>query len=186
MISLHYTRENKLRFESLEEDGTSVARSSLYIALYIKFSVEARTISSVRQPRLSLAAPSPSYYYTNINGQPGTYSFGYEEFDPMSGNTQFRNEERYANGTVVGRYGYLDAAGRPVHYSYIADEKGYRVKRVKNQNVYSTVAPLGLPNQQHHRPTESSVSWTRGPTKNKSKSQPRVIDVIEPYLLSRI
>lgn len=59
-------------------------------------------------------------------GVPGTYSFGYDVSDADSGNTQFRNEERYPNGTVVGSYGYIDPSGKPVRYKYIADERGYR------------------------------------------------------------
>lgn len=52
--------------------------------------------------------------------------FGYDVFDPETGNTQFRSEERYPNGTVVGSYGYMDALGRSHRYDYVADDKGYR------------------------------------------------------------
>ncbi|XP_032510875.2 cuticle protein 10.9-like [Danaus plexippus] len=79
-----------------------------------------------RQKRLSLAAHSPSYYYTDVAGHPGTYSFGYDVLDPETGNTQFRSEEKYPNGTVVGSYGYIDPKGRSRRFNYIADEYGYR------------------------------------------------------------
>ncbi|XP_028168283.1 pupal cuticle protein Edg-84A-like [Ostrinia furnacalis] len=88
---------------------------------------QARVLSPSRQARLTLAEPMPSYYVTNVDGHPGTYAFGYDVHDPQTGNTQFRTEERYPNGTVVGSYGYVDGNGRPHRYNYVADEKGYRL-----------------------------------------------------------
>ena len=55
-----------------------------------------------------------------------TLSFGYDVSDPATGNNQYRSEERHPNGTVVGRYGYVDPYGRPMKYKYIADKFGYR------------------------------------------------------------
>lgn len=59
-------------------------------------------------------------------GHPGTYSFGYNVLDPETGNSQYRTEEKYPNGTVVGSYGYIDPRGKPRRVDYVADEKGYR------------------------------------------------------------
>lgn len=62
----------------------------------------------------------------NLTGNPDTYSFGYDISDPNTGNFQYRSEERYPNGTVVGSYGFVDPTGAPRTYNYVADEKGYR------------------------------------------------------------
>jgi len=40
---------------------------------------------------------------------------------------QFRNEERLADGSVVGTYGWVDANGILRLYEYIADQSGYRI-----------------------------------------------------------
>lgn len=119
--------------------------------------VENRVITLPRQARLSLAEHVPSYYYTNIDGVPGTYSFGYDVLDAWSGNTQYRNEERYPNGTVVGSYGYIDAYGRPLRYRYIADERGYRVTKEKPRPMMA-VPINSIPN---YNKQENSVTWSR-------------------------
>jgi len=57
---------------------------------------------------------------------PGTYAFGYEIEDPATGNVQFRDEEKLANGTIRGSYGYV-SPDNIVHMTrYIADQFGYR------------------------------------------------------------
>ncbi|KAL0840197.1 hypothetical protein ABMA28_015487 [Loxostege sticticalis] len=115
---------------------------------------QARVLTSQRQSRLSLAEPMPSYYFTNIDGHPGTYAFGYDVQDPQTGNTQFRTEERYPNGTVVGSYGYVDASGRPHRYRYVADERGYRLM---------TDTPHQAMNPRPFQETimEPSITWSR-------------------------
>ncbi|XP_034236137.1 larval cuticle protein A2B-like [Thrips palmi] len=57
---------------------------------------------------------------------PGTYSFGYEIEDAATANTQFRQEERFANGTVVGSYGLVEPDGNVRVVNYVADAQGYR------------------------------------------------------------
>lgn len=57
---------------------------------------------------------------------PGTYAYGYDIEDPVTGNIQFRQEERHANGIVTGSYGYVDANGTPQVTHYVSDENGYR------------------------------------------------------------
>ncbi|XP_047020380.1 larval cuticle protein 16/17-like isoform X1 [Helicoverpa zea] len=134
-----------------------------FIKGFLMISAVVLVHTAPRQPRLSLAEyVGPSYSYNNIDGNPGMYSFGYDVMDPETGNAQYRFEERHANGTVTGTYGYIDPNGKPVKYRYIADSLGYR--------VYSDVItnrPLPLPlilNQ----PTEPSVTWTRPPKPHKN------------------
>ncbi|KAJ2938284.1 hypothetical protein O0L34_g17633 [Tuta absoluta] len=123
----------------------------------------ARLIAAPRTARLSLNEPTPYYFNNNIDGHPGTYSFGYDVKDPSSGNNQFRTEERYPNGTVVGSYGYVDAWGKPQRYRYIADAKGYRVMRDPPYRPYrDPSSPVSYPSYQtleiypavQSRPTE--------------------------------
>ncbi|XP_026751411.2 uncharacterized protein LOC113511886 [Galleria mellonella] len=125
---------------------------------------ECRVLWAPRQARLSSAASIPSYYYTNIDGYPGTYSFGYDTYDAATGNTQFRTEERYPNGTVVGSYGYVDPRGRAQSFTYIADEKGYRLISKVPKSTTTQSAKGNLVDV----PTEPSITWTR-PKKNKNK-----------------
>lgn len=57
---------------------------------------------------------------------PGTYSFGYDIEDPEKDNIQFRDEQRFPNGTVKGSYGYLRPDGMVQIVHYTADKEGYR------------------------------------------------------------
>ncbi|XP_013136111.1 PREDICTED: pupal cuticle protein Edg-84A-like [Papilio polytes] len=118
--------------------------------------------SATRVKRLSLAEPMPIHYYGQ--GNPGAYSFGYDVSDPDTGNVQYRKEERFPNGTVVGSYGYLDPFGRTRRYQYVADEYGYRV--ISNTPMDDK---FHIVNGQKAS-TESSVTWTR-PAKKKKKTQ---------------
>ncbi|XP_072940686.1 uncharacterized protein [Epargyreus clarus] len=122
-------------------------------------------VPAPRKPRLTVAEPMPSYYNTDIGGDPGTYSFGYDVWDPATGNTQFRSEERYPNGTVAGSYGYVDPLGETRTFRYTADERGYRVKserKVEDQS--NNIANLVIPT------TESSITWMR-PSKKTQKNK---------------
>ncbi|XP_076373795.1 uncharacterized protein LOC143258548 [Tachypleus tridentatus] len=57
----------------------------------------------------------------------GTYKYGY---DTGSGpNQSFRQEERAENGTVRGRWGYVDSYGMLRVTEYLADATGYHILR---------------------------------------------------------
>ncbi|XP_060518762.1 uncharacterized protein LOC132697349 [Cylas formicarius] len=58
----------------------------------------------------------------------GTYAFGYDIDYSDGDNTQFRDEERQLDGSVVGRYGFLTPEGRRFLVEYTADKDGYRAK----------------------------------------------------------
>ncbi|XP_023306233.2 uncharacterized protein LOC111687972 [Lucilia cuprina] len=69
--------------------------------------------------------PTTTYYRHNIFG-PNTYAFGFEVNDKVSGNIQFRDERRYANGTIEGSYGYVRPDGSVMVTHFMADsELGY-------------------------------------------------------------
>ncbi|XP_073951623.1 uncharacterized protein [Choristoneura fumiferana] len=128
------------------------------LLLVVPCQIAARVLTGTRQARLSLAEPEvTSYYNTDIDGHPGTYAFGYNVADWSGGNSQFRNEQRYPNGTVVGDYGYRDANGRPHHYRYIADERGYRVMRDRPR-MYS---PPAITNPSANYQEGNEITWTR-------------------------
>ncbi|XP_050307009.1 adult-specific rigid cuticular protein 15.7-like [Anthonomus grandis grandis] len=88
----------------------------------------------VQQLRLSLADTVTSYSNFEPEG-PGTYAFGYDIDDPESANTQFREEERHLDGSVVGKYGWVADDGRVYVVSYVADTNGYRAT-VKDASRY--------------------------------------------------
>ncbi|XP_046391999.1 uncharacterized protein LOC124160230 [Ischnura elegans] len=104
-----------------------------YTKHFIAFVVLLQTTNSApRRPRLSLADWGQAYHEHGHEGQ-GTYAFGYDVDDPETGNTQFRDEQRHANGTVTGSYGLLEPDGNVRVVHYIADEKGFRVRIVNSE-----------------------------------------------------
>ncbi|CAH0728887.1 unnamed protein product, partial [Brenthis ino] len=119
-----------------------------------------------RKPRLSLAAQSPSYYFKDVDGILGTYSFGYDVRDQQTGNIQFRTEEKYPNGTVVGSYGYVDPTGKSQRFDYVADGEGLLHGGSLTQNYEQS------PSQIHTISTEPSISWSRPRKPHKKKTQP--------------
>ncbi|KAL1497030.1 hypothetical protein ABEB36_008059 [Hypothenemus hampei] len=101
----------------------------------------------IRELRLTLAVPWSSYNILEPEG-PGTYAFGYEIDDPETSNVQFRDEERQSNGSIKGKYGWVDLEGTAYIVNYVADSEGYKNKirhtkivqhfQIKNKNAFST------------------------------------------------
>ncbi|CAG9771546.1 unnamed protein product [Ceutorhynchus assimilis] len=82
-------------------------------------------LPQVQELRLSLADVATSYSNYEPEG-PGTYAFGYELDNPETQNVQFRDEERKADGTVTGKYGWVAEDGTAYVVTYVADSRGYR------------------------------------------------------------
>ncbi|XP_026740005.1 uncharacterized protein LOC113502586 [Trichoplusia ni] len=132
------------------------------LKIFLVVSCLAAVQSAPRQKRLTVAENEPNHYYNNNDGH-GIYSFGYDVSDVATGNTQYRSEQRYSNGTVTGGYGYVDPNGVPRRFRYIADKLGYRVFPDLQRNQ-----PYVLPHSGTEA-TESSITWTRPPKPYKNK-----------------
>ncbi|XP_035428726.2 cuticle protein 6-like [Spodoptera frugiperda] len=132
------------------------------LKILLVISILAPAYTAPRNPRLTLLDYEPAHYYHEYDKNPHAYSFSYDVADPATGNNQYRAEQRHANGTVTGSYGYIDPYGKPVRYKYIADSLGYR--------VYSDLpTPKPLPIALVSEPTEPSITWTRPPKPHKKK-----------------
>ncbi|XP_037720309.1 uncharacterized protein LOC119553774 [Drosophila subpulchrella] len=65
-----------------------------------------------------------SNYFLHEPYGANTYAFGYKVDDPQTKNSQFREEKRFANGSIQGSYGYARPDGRIEVTKYQADEDG--------------------------------------------------------------
>lgn len=63
----------------------------------------------------------------SVSKGPGSYAYGYDVQDPLTGNTQFREETRRPDGSVQGSYGLVEPDGNVRIVHYVADEKGFRL-----------------------------------------------------------
>ncbi|CAN7989546.1 unnamed protein product [Ixodes hexagonus] len=69
----------------------------------------------------------------------GSYKFGYDTGEGPHQN--FRQEERSSDGTVRGRYGYMDANGYLRVVEYVADDSGFHVVHTKTELPQSQYRP---------------------------------------------
>ncbi|XP_026740082.1 uncharacterized protein LOC113502628, partial [Trichoplusia ni] len=60
---------------------------------------------------------------------------------------ELRDEKHFPNGTVVGKYTYMDNEGNPIQVKYYADDSSYGVELKSVKVVDSTGEPLAAPVQ---------------------------------------
>ncbi|XP_075160763.1 uncharacterized protein LOC142233647 [Haematobia irritans] len=110
------------------------------------------------------SSPVTSYYRHNIYG-PNTYAFGFEVNDKASGNIQFRDEQRYGNGSVKGSYGYVRPDGSVSITHFMANpEQGY------------------LSQTQNFEPEDKRKWLENWPTKKPSILMDKPLETIQPQV----
>jgi hypothetical protein len=87
-----------------------VVTALLLVLLMAMTCCEAKPVTTKNKPNLTYAA-GPSQL-TLMMGAPGAFRFAYHTPD------QFRAERRFANGTVIGYYGFIGADGKAIRVSY--------------------------------------------------------------------
>ncbi|XP_073992671.1 uncharacterized protein [Rhodnius prolixus] len=99
-------------------------------------------------PRLSLSDGWSSYYDRDY-ADSDAYVFGYDLEDAITGNVQFRQEERFPNGTVSGSYGFLEPDGNIKIAHYTADNYGYRVFIENSRGTSMNYPPITMPLEEY-------------------------------------
>lgn len=79
----------------------------------------------------AIPAGKQTQYLVQDHAGKGSYKFGYDTGDGPHQN--FRQEERSSDGTVRGRYGFMDANGYLRIVEYVADDSGFHVIHTKTE-----------------------------------------------------
>ncbi|KAI9565972.1 Cuticle protein 6 [Daphnia sinensis] len=96
---------------------------------------------SFYEGRLPVHSNDASFTTFTMDPQTGAYTFGY---DTGGGEHQsYRVETRSPDGTVTGRYGYVDPEGVLRIVDYVADRRGYRPKITTRYPVSRTTSFIG-------------------------------------------
>ncbi|XP_059488127.1 cuticle protein 19.8-like [Neocloeon triangulifer] len=103
--------------------------------IYTKFLALLLTLSaygaSAQELANRLSTVEWEAYHDHEHQGPGSYAYGYDVQDPLTGNVQFKEESRKPDGTVRGSYGLVEPDGNVRIVHYVADSKGFRV-RIEN------------------------------------------------------
>ncbi|XP_017073937.1 uncharacterized protein LOC108109774 [Drosophila eugracilis] len=126
-------------------------------------------------------------YFLHEPYGPNTYAFGYEVDDPQTKNSQFREEKRFANGSIQGSFGYARPDGRIEVTNYRADkDDGYSAKiqtfkagDEKVKSVWPTERPDILVERSK---TESPSNVTWDPKSHLNVSVSHVADHVAQQL----
>ncbi|KAH8365513.1 hypothetical protein KR093_001581, partial [Drosophila rubida] len=126
---------------------------------------ESATYSKTAATNRSEPSKTSNYFLHQPYG-PNTYAFGYEVEDAQTGNVQFRDERRYANGSIAGSFGYVrpDARIQVTRYKadadggYLAHAQSYAPGEQQADSVWPTKLPELLRDQHSTQPA-SNVSW---------------------------
>nr|XP_017011833.2 uncharacterized protein LOC108067365 [Drosophila takahashii] len=128
-----------------------------------------------------------SNYFLHEPYGPNTYAFGYEVDDPQTQNSKFREEKRFANGSIQGSYGYARPDGRVEVTKYRADEDGgysaqiqiFKAGDEKVKSVWPTERPDILVERSK---TESPANVTWDPKSHLNVSVSHVADHVAQQL----
>ncbi|XP_045493059.1 uncharacterized protein LOC123692367 [Colias croceus] len=92
-------------------------------------------------------------------------SYPIEKKQILDVNLESKDEMRYPNGTVIGKYSYKDKEGNPVHVKYYADDSSYGVelKSFKILGANIPTIPQDQPNLDYSVNTEFPFNISSDP-----------------------
>ncbi|XP_069972083.1 uncharacterized protein [Penaeus vannamei] len=114
--------------------GAPVADEPLFVVVENDPQQSLAIINEEQQrPFVPIEIPEDSNFrYLTRDFEGATYQFGYNtgntfDEDGVPQANMYRHEMRRQDGTVVGRYGYVDPEGVERVFNYVVDEGGYRL-----------------------------------------------------------